>query len=218
MRSLKLLPLVAALALSACATQQPYDYTAFKESNPKSILVLPPLNESPDVNATAGMASAVTMPLAESGYYVFPVAVVQETFKQNGLANPADIHDVQLDKLNQIFGADAVLYIKVTEYGTKYRVIQSDTRVSAEAKLVDTRTGKELWTGSATASSTERGNNQAGLLGALVQAVVEQIVSSVSDRGYDIAQMTGSRLLSAGTPKGILYGPRSLHYQTQHNK
>ncbi|MCS4534679.1 DUF799 domain-containing protein [Neisseria montereyensis] len=217
MRSLKLLPLVAALALSACATQ-PYDYTAFKESDPKSILVLPPLNESPDVNATAGMASAVTLPLAESGYYVFPVAVVQETFKQNGLTNPADIHDVQLDKLNQIFGADAVLYIKVTEYGTKFMVIQSDTRVSAEAKLVDARTGKELWTGSATASTLERGSSQAGLLGALVQAVVEQIASSVSDRGYDIAQMTGSRLLSAGTPKGILYGPRSPHYHTQHNK
>ncbi|QEY25349.1 DUF799 domain-containing protein [Neisseria zalophi] len=218
MRSLKLLPLVAALALSACATQQPYDYTAFKESDPKSILVLPPLNESPDVNATAGMASAVTLPLAESGYYVFPVAVVEETFKQNGLTNPGDIHDVQLDKLNEIFGADAVLYIKVTEYGTKYQVIQSNTRVSAEAKLVDARTGKELWTGSATASSLERGNNQAGLLGALVQAVVEQIASSVSDRSYDIAQMTGSRLLSAGTPKGILYGPRSPHYHTQHNK
>ena len=36
-----LLPLAVTLALAACQTHQPqpYDYTAFKESNPKSILV-----------------------------------------------------------------------------------------------------------------------------------------------------------------------------------
>ncbi|WP_107874753.1 DUF799 domain-containing protein [Neisseria weaveri] len=216
---LKMIPIAAALFLSACAVtpHKPYDYSAFKESNPKSILVLPPLNESPEVKATAGMAASSIAPLAESGYYVYPPAVVAETFKQNGLTHPAEIHEVKLDKLHEIFGADAVMYITIKNYGTTYQVIQSDTRVTAQAKLVDAKTGKEIWSGSATASSVENeGNN--GLLVMLVKAVVDQVVGTLSDRGFDIAQITGARLLSAGARDGILYGPRSSHYQTQPGK
>ena len=69
----------AALLAGACATPQPYDYTAFKEARPKSLLVLPPLNNSPDVNASYSFLSHVTLPLAESGYYVLPVTLVDET-------------------------------------------------------------------------------------------------------------------------------------------
>ena len=117
--------------LAGCATKPGYDYTAFRESRPKSILVLPPLNDSPDVNATYSMYAQTTLPLAESGYYVLPVAVVGETFKQNGLTNAADIHGVDAKKLNEIFGADAGLYITVKEYGTSYMLISSQTVVTA---------------------------------------------------------------------------------------
>ncbi|MDO4640599.1 MAG: DUF799 domain-containing protein [Neisseria sp.] len=212
--------LASALILSACAVTppQPYDYTAFKESKPKSILVLPPLNETPDVKASAGMMASATRPLAESGYYVFPVAVVKETFKQNGLNNPHDIQEVSLKKLEEIFGADAVLFITVKQYGTSYQILQSDTRVSAEARLVDGRTGKELWSGSASASSTEQQNGNQGLLGMLITAVVQQIAGSVSDKAFDYAQVTGTRLLWAAYPRSLMFGPHSPHYETQPGK
>lgn len=212
----RLLPLAAICALAACQTHQPqpYDYTAFKESNPKSILVLPPLNESPDVTATWGMLSATTFPLSEAGYYVFPVAVAAETFKQNGLTNAADIHHVKLDRLRSIFGNDAVLYITVKEYGTKYQIIQSVTTVSAEAKLVDARNGKELWSGSAIASDAANKNNN-GLLSALLGAIIDQVVGTLGDKGYDMAQTAGVQLLSPMKTNGILYGPRSPHYQKE---
>ena len=83
------------------------------------------------------MLSQATVPLAESGYYVLPVALVEETFRQNGLTVPADIHAVPVAKLREIFGADAALYVTVTEYGSKYQVISSVTRVAANARLVD---------------------------------------------------------------------------------
>ncbi|MBS0544377.1 MAG: DUF799 family lipoprotein, partial [Proteobacteria bacterium] len=96
----------AALIATGCAAPGPsYDYSAFKQSRPASLLVLPPLNSSPDVGATYSMLSQVTLPLAESGYYVLPVSLVDETFHQNGLHNPAEMHDVKLQKLREIFGA-----------------------------------------------------------------------------------------------------------------
>lgn len=204
----------AALLLGGCATKRaPYDYTAFKEARPASILVLPPLNGSPDIKATYSMLSQTTAPLAESGYYVFPVTLVDETFKQNGLTTPTDIHNVSIGKLREIFGADAALYINVKQYGTSYVVISSETRVTAEARLVDLRNGKTLWTGAATASSAEGdNNNNGGVIGVLVKAAVRQIMETVSNQGHVIAGKTSARLLSAGRPDGILYGPRSPMY------
>lgn len=204
--------LVAAALLAGCAAPEKADYTAFKASRPRSILVLPPLNESPDVKATYGVYAAVTRPLAEAGYYVLPVALVDETFKQNGLANAGEINTVPTAKLRQIFGADAAMYVTVTEYGTSYQVIASATVVAAKATLVDLKTGTTLWTGSARASSSEGQAASGGLVGLLVTAAVTQIVNSATDAGDAIAPVTAARLLSGGLPNGILYGPRSPKY------
>jgi hypothetical protein len=206
--------LLLTLFLGACAAPAPkYDYTAFQQNRPKSILVLPPQNESPEVDATNGMLARATLPLAESGYYVFPVTLVVETFRQNGLNSPADIQQVPYAKLREIFGADSALYMNITQYGTSYQLVASDTRVTADAKLVDLRSGDTLWTGSATASSKEgEGNSGGGLIGVLVKAVINQIVHTLTDHSYKIAGVTSTRLLSAGRPNGILYGPRSPMY------
>jgi hypothetical protein len=210
-----LFTLAFALILTGCAnnTKQLTDYSAFRESKPRSILVLPPRNQSPDVNASHSFLSGVTMPLAESGYYVFPVAVVEETFKQNGATNPDDISAIPLKKLHDIFGADAVMYITISDYGTSYQVVNSDTRVTATARLVDLRSGKELWKGGATASTNEgQDNSGGGLLGILLTAAVTQIANSATEKAHDIAQVTSARMLSAGTNGGLLYGPRSPKY------
>lgn len=205
---LSLLPL-----LVGCAPTKTVDYSAFKQAQPRSILVLPPLNESPDVKATYSMLSQLTYPLAEAGYYVVPVALVDETFRQNGLSSAGDIHQVSQAKLWEIYGADAALYVTVSDYGTQYMLISSATIVTAKAKLVDLKSGTTLWTGSATASSEEGSSNSGGLIGMLINAAVKQIInSSREDSGYPIAGITSARLLSAGQPAGLLYGPRSPKY------
>jgi hypothetical protein len=69
------------LILSGCVTQAKVDYSEFRASRPASILVLPPVNSSPDVAATYSLLSQATFPLAESGYYVMPVTLVDEAFR-----------------------------------------------------------------------------------------------------------------------------------------
>jgi hypothetical protein len=158
----------------------------------------------------------MTVPLAEAGYYVMPVALVDETFRQNGLTAAGDIHQVEPMKLQKIFGADAALYVTVSDYGTSYKLISSESAVTVSAKLVDLKTGNALWTGRARASS-EEGNNQnsGGLVSLLIAAAVKQIISSAQeDAAYPIAGMAAGRLLSGGQSAGILYGPRSPKYMS----
>lgn len=204
----------ALLLLQGCATPpKPYDYTAYKEAKPASILVLPPVNGTPEVQATPSVLAQVTLPLAESGYYVLPVSLVDETLRSNGMHTPEDAQQVVPAKLREIFGADAGLYMKVTRYGSVYKVLNSETAVSLEAKLVDLRNGQLLWEGTASASSAEQQNNsQGGLIGLLVKAVVEQIISASTDRSHPMAGVASQRLLAAGRPNGLLYGPRSPSY------
>lgn len=126
---------------------------------------------------------------------------------------PDAIHQLPIDKLRKIFGADAALYINVTQYGTSYKIISSETRVTADGELIDLRNGRSLWKGHATASSAEGdNNNNNGLVGMLVKALVNQIADSINDRGHTIAGITSFRLLAAGSGYVILYGPRSPHY------
>jgi hypothetical protein len=202
------------LLLTGCVPpQNNIDYTAYRQSKPRSILVLPPLNTSPDIRATYSFLSTVTKPLAEAGYYVFPVALVDQTFRENGLLNPGEMHEAPLDKIREIFGADATLFITVTKYGSSYRILSSEVRVSAKAKLVDNRDGQVLWEGGATATDSEGGNNSGGgLVGALAVALIRQVVSNVGDPGHKVAQTTSNRLLNA-KPNGLLYGPRSPLYE-----
>lgn len=211
---MRMATLSLAMVLVGCAAPQAeVDYSAFRESKPASILVLPPLNSSVDVAATSAVLSHATLPLAESGYYVMPIALMEETFRQNGLVTPEDIHDVPASKLREIFGADTALYMTVKEYGAKYIVVASTVTVDIEAALVDLRTGTKLWSGQKLVSYAS--GSGGGILGMLIQAVVDQVVNNLADRSYDVAGMTSQSLLAAGQPGGILYGPRSPHYELQ---
>ncbi len=201
--------LVASL-MAGCATRPaPHDYTAFIKARPASLLVLPPLNDSPEVNATAGVWSQSTRPLAEAGYYVLPVTLVDETFRENGVTGAQEAHEVTPAKLRDYFGADAAVYLRIKRYGTSYAVITSDTRVEVEGRIVDLRTGEQLWQGKAVASSAEQQQAQSGLIALLVTAVVNQIINTASDAAFRYAVIADQRLLGTPQYNGVLPGPRS---------
>jgi len=197
----------AVLLLCACSSQvAQIDYTAFRENRPRSILVMPPVNQSPEIKAPVTFLATSTIPLAESGYYVIPVTLSEETFKQNGVTVAEEAHAIGFGKLREIFGADAALYITITRFGTSYRLIDSVVEAAASAKLVDLRTSQELWSGQG-AVAMGNNNNSGGLIGALVSAIINQIVNTVSDKSHDAGRMANYQMLSAGRQNGILFGP-----------
>lgn len=202
------------LLLGGCATKAPpYDYSSFQKAKPASLLVLPPVNDSPDVKATPGTWAQATRPLAEAGYYVLPVTLVDETFRENGLTTANEIQQVPYPKLRDFFGADAAVYLKVKKYGTSYAILSSDTRVEVEGRIIDLRSGELLWQGTAYASSAEQQQqSQGGLVGLLVTALVNQIVGTATDAAFTYAAIADQRMLGVPRYNGLLPGPRSPLY------
>ena len=190
---------------------EPYDYSAFLQKKPRSILVLMPTNDSTEVAGSAAVLANAVAPLSEAGYYVFPVALVNDTFKQNGITEPGEVAAVPLNKLDKIFHADSVLYINIKDYGTSYVIVSSSTKVVLEAKLVDIKSGATLWQGEAEAAE-DSGSGQNSLLGMLVSAVITQVANTISDRSYDLAVRADAYLFSSNCHNCILYGPYSPHY------
>jgi len=203
----RLLGLAPVLLTAACATMEPHDYTAYREHMPRSILVLPPLNESVDVNASYVWLSTITMPVAERGYYVFPVAVVDAFMKDNGLPGPDEMHSVSLQKLREVFGADAVLYVVIEDWGQKYVVLSSNTVVRARARLVDTATGVEIWQGRADFTESSS-SGSSDLLTMVISAALEQIIDSTADATHGVARQA-NYLMVYDERAGFLPGPRS---------
>ncbi|MDR2092077.1 MAG: DUF799 domain-containing protein [Azoarcus sp.] len=206
----------ASFLLAACVTPpSPMDYTAFRANRPRSILVLPPVNRSPEIKAPTSILATATVPLGEGGYYVIPVTLSEETFKQNGVTVADEAQALPLDKLREIFGADAALYISIDRFGVSYRLLDSVVEASASARLVDLRSGEELWQGYAYVSTGQNNNNSGGgLVGMLVRAAIKQIVNSLTDRSHEIGRAASYQLLSAGRFNGLLYGPYHPNFGT----
>ena len=196
-------------ALAGCQTVTPYDFTNFRAHPPRSILVLPPLNESTAVQGTYSYLSTVSQPLAELGYYVFPVAIVDQFLKENGMPTAGEMHQVPLAKAAEIFGADSILFVTLKQYGSKYQVLSSTTTVAAEAKLVDTRTGLLLWEGKGMAQQGSSGSGN--IIADLVAAAVTQAINSKTDPGHQVSRLA-NQLMFTKKDAGLPFGPYNPKY------
>ncbi|CAC9619652.1 putative lipoprotein [uncultured Gammaproteobacteria bacterium] len=202
---------------TGCQEVKPYDYTALKKSKPRSIVVIPPKNNSIEVNASYIYLSTLTEPLAEKGYYVLPVAVVDQFLKENGLPTPAEMNNIPLKKIREYMGADAVLYIDIEEFGQKYLVFSSVATVIAKLKLVDTKTGELLWESTAFAQiggNSGNSGNPIGILTYLISAAITQVV----DNKMPEASRRANHFSINAEKIGLLDGPYKIPAKQDINK
>jgi len=150
-------------------------YPKLYKQHPISILVLPARNTTTAVDATDHFRYTITQPLAEKGYYVFPVHLVDSFFKSENLSDAELIRNIPVKKLKEIFGADAILYVDINAWDTGYTVISSNVDVGLSFALVDANTGEEIWQSNAYAYSYEGIDSNNGLIGLVVSAIATAI-------------------------------------------
>ncbi len=171
-RRIALAAAIAAAALATgCKTVPTKDYTKFVAAQPRSILVVPVMNRTVSVNAPDYFLSTIPIPLAERGYYVFPVNLVKRLLEDDGLADPGLVHAADPMRLAGLFGADAVLYITIERWEAKYILIQTNVTVALSYVLKDGKTGDTLWEDGET-MQYQSGDGGGGILGAIVNAAI----------------------------------------------
>jgi len=161
------------LALVSCqSTADPvHDPARFYELEPYTVVVLPVVNLTTDVEAPRYFMSTIAYPLVNRGYYVITVQATAEILAAEGLGEGGALAEVAPQKFGEYFGADAVLYVTLKTWDTSYIVISSSVTVSMDYRLVSTRTGEELWATSGEQTVNSSSGNQ-DLISMLVSAVV----------------------------------------------
>ncbi len=178
MRFLKLFtPILILLVLGACQhVAEPYNYTKLRAEDPHSILVVMPVNKSVEVEAPHYFLSTISRPVAEKGYYVFPVNLVKRIMEEEGMSDADLVYNSDPTVLGELFGADSVLYISIDEWTSQYIVLDARTTVSFSYILKSGETGDTIWESASTISySPNDGNSGGGLAGLIVQVVVSAI-------------------------------------------
>ena len=73
-----------------------------------------------------------------------------------------------------MFGADAVLFVNITEWDTNYYVIGGNVEVAISFQLKSTATGETLWSYNVKrAIDTSGDSNSGGLIGAIIATAIK---------------------------------------------
>jgi hypothetical protein len=207
--------LFASTLLTACVaptyvtkgTEFPGMYT----EKPKSLLIMPPINLSTAADAKDYYSTTVEMPVAFHGYYTFPYELTAAVLKEQGIYDSELVYDIPLNKFQEYFGADAVLFTKIVKWDTSYTVIASNLTVSIEAEIKSTKTSEVLWNYTGTVVVDLSGNSGGGgLVGLLANAIVTAINTAAADY-TTYAKQANSRLIYS-VPVGP-YHPQYLKDQ-----
>lgn len=205
----------AALSLSGCVTQPKPDYTNFFDHQPRSILVVPPANKTTAVDAPAVFLTTVSAAFAERGYYVYPVFLVQDILNDLGATDEGAIATIPPDKIKEIFGADSILYVTITDWTTSYVILSSNVTVGAEYRLVDASTGGVLWTGTQKVvhqSGGGGGGGVGGLVANLIVAAVDAAVTATTVQYRPIA-FQANNMVATRPGFGLPAGPYHPEFQ-----
>ncbi len=215
-RILALVALTLGLLAGCAAQQKPQDYTKFLAAQPKSILIIPVVNESTNVDAADYFLSTLPVPIAERGYYVFPVNLVKRILEDEGLADASLVHNADPTKLAAMFGADAILYATIKNWTAKYVVLSTSVQVEFEYVMKDGKTGETIWsTKKAMVYTPNNGNSGGNPLATLIGALVQAAVTKAAPNYMPLARQANALALTY-PGDGFPAGPYRDEYGKDH--
>lgn len=196
----------SALLLAGCATKPvQQDLSAFNAAKPRSILVVPAANKSLDVDAPDYLLTTLTVPLAEKGYYVFPVHTAKMVLQQEGFYDGEQVQKQPPEALARLFGADAVLFVTINRWDAQYAVLSTTVTVDFDYRLVY-KDGTEIWKANKKMQYTPQQQNSGNALANLVAAAVTAALSRAKPNFMPLAQTANLQVLTM-PPTAIPDGP-----------
>lgn len=195
---------IATFALVGCANIQKKDMSAFNAASPKSILVVPIVNKTLDVDAPLYTLTTLPIPLADKGYYVFPVNTTKYLLEQEGLYEGDRILAMPVPTLAKMFGADAILYVTINRWDAQYVFVSTTVTVEFDYKLVAAN-GTVIWDENKKMVYTPQ-NYSGGGLGGLVVAAVNAAITRAAPNYMPLAQAAHQQVFLMG-PNQLPDGP-----------
>ena len=179
-------------------------YAKMYEEKPITLLVMPPINNSTNVEAKDLLYTSISRPLVEAGYYVISPLLAMDVLKAESAYDSEMFFDAPLTAFQNYFGADAVVFSVIDTWAKKGMGIETEIRYVIKSAY----TNEILFDRSCDLYldlSVDSGAT--GLLGALVDLAASAINTAATD--HIIAARKANYYILRDIPRGK-YSPEHM--------
>lgn len=172
-------------------------YAKLYEERPVTLLVMPPINNSTNVEAKDLLYTSISRPLVEAGYYVISPLLAMDILKAESAYDSENFFEAPLTAFKNYFGADAVVFSVIDSWTKKGLGIQTKIRYvirSAHTNDVLFDRSCDLYLDLSVDSGTS------GLLGALIDLAASAINTAATD--HIIAARKANYFIVRDIPRG----------------
>ena len=203
-----ILTIVCCVLFASCSMTQPItrgeQYAKMYEEKPITFLVMPPINNSTNVEAKDLLYTSISYPLIESGYYVLSPMLTMEILKKESAYDAEMFVNSSLSMFQKYFGADAVVFSEINSWTKKGFGIETDIHFiikSAHTNEILFERSCDLYLDLSTQSSG------GGLFGAAA-AILSSAVNTAITQHIQAARMA-NRYIIRDIPRGK-YSPEYM--------
>jgi len=171
---------------------------------PVTILVMPPINNTTNVEAKDLLYTSISRPLAEAGYYVISPLLAMDVLKAESAYDAELFIDKPLTMFKDYFGADAVVFSQIDDW-TK-RGFGIDTKIRYIIK--STTSGEILFDRSCDLYlDLQQNSGGNSVLSQLVDLAVSAIATATTD--HIVAARKANYYIFNDVPRGK-YNPQYM--------
>lgn len=189
---------IIALVLTSCeTTTRLSQYPKMYDEHPVTLLVMPPINNTTNVEAKDLLYTSISKPLAEAGYYVISPLLSYEVLRNESAYDAELFIDKPLNKFGEFFGADAVVFSTIETWakqGLGIRTVLHYTIKSTHTNEVVFDRTCDLYLDFDNSSSSTSG------FGALLDLAVAAIKTAISD--HIVAARKANNYVFKDIPRG----------------
>jgi hypothetical protein len=141
-----------------------------EEHKPHTVAVLPFLNQAKSHEGSDAVRKGFYNHFSSLPFKDVELYRVDNLLRKAGLEDPVVINKTSPQELGKILNVDAVVFGTISDFDKLFAVIYSNVSVGAEIRMVDTRTGKLLWSGQHVTRIHEGGisTNPIGLIATVI--------------------------------------------------
>lgn len=173
-------------------------YAKMYEEQPVTLLVMPPINNSTNVEAKDLLYTSISRPLVEAGYYVISPLLAMDVLKAESAYDAENFFEAPLNAFFNYFGADAVVFSVIDSWAKKGMGIQTKIRYvikSAHTNEILFDRSCDLYLDLSIDS-----DSKSGLLGKLVDLAASAINTAATD--HIVAARKANYFILRDIPRG----------------
>jgi hypothetical protein len=168
----------ATVLLTSCVTpiKKSVAYKGMYSEKPLSVLLMPPINKTSNVEAKEYFHATLMVPLADKGFYIIPPFLSMEVLKRESAYDAELFINSSSAKFGEVFGADVALFTIIHRWEKKVNKVI----VEVEYIVKSTKTNEILYTRRGTIiknTTTDTGN----VLTSIAVTALKTAVANYSD-------------------------------------